>query len=89
MPMQALVTSHSLLTHPPMQHTPHNYSPNLSLSVGMDLDKLKVPPLSSLCSFRVGGAPYGSHSDMLYEVLSTTFIVKVKTAACSISRRFC
>ena len=61
---------HSLVTAPP-----HNL-PNLSLSVGVDLDKLKVPPLSSVCYFRVGGAPSGPHSDMLYEVLSTTFSVK-------------
>ena len=28
--------SYSSFTHPP--HTPHNYLPNLPLSVGMDLD---------------------------------------------------
>ena len=36
----------ALALNAPPQHTPHNYSPNLSLSVGMDLDKLKVPHLS-------------------------------------------
>ena len=37
--------------------TSHNYLPKLSLSIGIDLDKLKVPPQSSLSYFRVGGAP--------------------------------
>ena len=78
-PTTALVTSHSLLTPPP--HTPHNYLPNLSPSVEIDLDKLKVPAsLSSLCYFRVGGTPSGPHLDMLYEVLIlfATFSLKVK-----------
>ena len=46
------------LNAPP--HTPQNdVVPNLSLSIGIDLDKLKVPPQSSLCYFRVGGLQLG------------------------------
>ena len=56
-------------------HTPHNYLPKLSLSIGIDLNKLKVPPQSSLSYFRVGEAPAGPYADMPFEVYRLLFLV--------------
>ena len=49
----------------------------LALAIGIDLDKLKVPPQSSLNYFRVGGAPAGPHAGILFEALSTSFSVRI------------
>ena len=49
------------LNAPP--HTPRNYTFTcteiVAVHIGIDLDKLKVPPQSSLCYFRVGGLQLG------------------------------